>query len=84
MQGSVTDMPIESNSIDTVLCFNLLEHVYDHQQAFNEIQRVMSSGAVLFGWVPFAFPVHGAPNDYWRYTDQSLRHIISRIRSCSH
>ena len=29
VRGSVTDMPIQSDSIDTVLCFSLLEHVYD-------------------------------------------------------
>ncbi len=77
VKGSVTDMPIEANTINTVLCFSLLEHVYDYQRALNEIQRVMRSGAFLYGWVPFAFPVHGAPYDYWRYTELSLRNIIS-------
>ena len=75
--GSVTDLPIRSSSIDTVLCFNLLEHVFDHRAALLEIHRVMTKDAVLYGWVPFIIGVHGAPYDYWRYTDRSLRILLA-------
>ena len=75
--GSVTNLPFRSSSIDTVLCFNLLEHVFDHRAALSEIYRVMSEEAVLYGWVPFIIGVHSAPYDYWRYTDQSLRELLS-------
>ena len=68
VRGSVTQVPIKSESIDTVICFNLLEHVYDHRAALSELHGVMRHGAVLYGWTPFAFGVHGDPYDYWRYT----------------
>ena len=76
--GSVTDIPIKSESFDTVLCFNLLEHVSDYETALREIHRVMKPGAVLYGWVPFLIGVHGDPNDYWRYTPDTLRALLSK------
>ena len=75
--GSVTVLPFASDSIGTVLCFNLLEHVFDHRTAISEIHRVMIEGGVLYGWVPFLFAVHGAPHDYWRYTDLSMMELLS-------
>ena len=76
--GSVTDIPIESESFDTVLCFNLLEHVQDYEAALREIHRVMKPGAVLYGWVPFLIGVHGDPEDYWRYTPETLRTLLPK------
>ena len=75
--GSVTNMPLKSASVDTVLCFNLLEHVFDHQAALSEIHRVMKPGGVLYGWVPFMIGVHGDPNDYYRYTGTTLSMLLS-------
>ena len=78
--GSVTNMPIRSKSIDTVLCFNLLEHVFDYEAALSEIHRVMKPGAVLYGWVPFIMGVHGDPHDYWRYTPTALEQLLRNAR----
>lgn len=75
--GSVVSIPLKSECIDTVLCFNLLEHVFDHQMALHELFRVLKPGAVLYGWVPFMIRVHGSPDDYWRYTPDSLRVLLS-------
>ena len=75
--ASVTDMPLATDSVDTVLCFNVLEHVFDHRGALKEIQRVMKSDATLYGWVPFLIGVHGAPDDYFRYTASALHNLLS-------
>ncbi len=75
--GSVTCLPLKSGSIDTVLCFNLLEHIFNHKAAFHEISRVMKPGALLYGWVPFIIGVHGDPDDYYRYTPNALNALLS-------
>ena len=75
--GSVIRLPLKSERIDTVLCFNLLEHVFDHQTAIRELHRVMKPDAILYGWVPFMIGVHGDPDDYWRYTPSSLQLLLS-------
>lgn len=76
--GSVTELPCQTESFDTVLCFNLLEHVLDYEAALREIHRVMKPGAVLYGFVPFLIGVHGDPDDYWRYTPNALRALLSK------
>ena len=76
--GSVTNMPFRSESIDTILCFNLLEHVFEHEAALREMHRVMKPGAVIYGWVPFLIEVHGDPHDYFRYTDAALHRLLAK------
>ena len=77
VRTTVTCLPFRSESWDALLCFNLLEHVYDHRSALSEIRRVLREGGVLYGWVPFILGVHGAPQDYWRYTGESLGRLLS-------
>jgi len=72
INGSITDLPIASNSCDVVLCFNVLEHVFDYESAMRETQRILKPDAVLYGRVPFLMSVHRDPSDYWRYTRQAL------------
>lgn len=85
--GSVTSLPFASGSVNTVLCFNLLEHVFDYRTAIAEIHRVMAEDGVLYGWIPFMFHIHAgsdsdansgmAPRDYWRFTDQGLIAVLA-------
>ena len=87
--GSVTSLPFRTGSVDTVLCFNLLEHVFDHEAALREMRRVMKPDGVLYGWTPFSIGVHGDPCDYWRYTADALKALLRqsgfeaiRVTSC--
>ena len=75
--GSVTNMPLISASVDTVLCFKLLEHVFDHKTALREIHPAMKPRAVLYGWGPFMIGVHGDPHDHYRYTGMTLDILLS-------
>lgn len=65
-------LPIESGEYDSVLCFNLLEHVFHHAQLLSEIGRVLKPGGRLIGYVPFLVKFHPDPKDYFRYTEQGL------------
>jgi len=74
--ASATNMPLDRDSMDSVICFNVLEHIFDHRAALAEICRVMKPAGELYGWVPFTIGVHGAPNDYFRYTSSSLEKLL--------
>lgn len=76
--GSVTRLPIASNCVDFILCFNVLEHIFDYTSALLEIRRVLKSGGVLYGRVPFLFGVHADPHDYWRYTQETLIELLAK------
>lgn len=50
-EGSITALPFADNTFDTVLCLDVLEHLYynDQNPALNEIRRVLKpNGVVLF------------------------------------
>ncbi|MFH1225825.1 MAG: methyltransferase domain-containing protein [bacterium] len=69
-------IPTEADKFDYVMCFNLLEHIYGHQRVVNECFRVLKSGGVLLGTVPFIMHYHADPSDYFRYTHQALARIF--------
>jgi SAM-dependent methyltransferase len=75
--SDVTRLVFRNASFDAVLCLNVLEHVYDYRAALAELRRVLRPGGTLYGYVPFLCPVHPAPSDFWRFTDEALRHILA-------
>jgi SAM-dependent methyltransferase len=75
---SVADMaPVASESYDTVLCSEVLEHVPYPQAAVAEMSRVMRSGGTLVVTVPFLARLHEEPNDFQRFTEYGLRLLLS-------
>ncbi len=59
-------------NFDNILVFNVIEHVYDFNNSINEIYRVLKKNGKIIGSVPFLYRVHGAPNDYYRFTAQAI------------
>jgi SAM-dependent methyltransferase len=74
--GSITRLPLPARACDALLCFNVLEHVFDHAAALRELRRVMKPGGVLYGRVPFLVGIHGDPHDYWRFTPETLARLL--------
>lgn len=70
-------LPFDKGTIDQVLCFNVLEHIYHHAFLVGEMARVLKPGAELIGFVPFLMNYHPDPKDYFRYTNEALVHILS-------
>lgn len=73
-------LPLKSGEYDFVLCFNLLEHIYHHQQLLIEISRVLKAGGALIGYVPFLVKYHPDPGDYYRYTEMGLHRLFQDTR----
>ena len=71
-------LPFASATFDTVLCTSVLEHVYDAEAAVNEIARILKPGGRLIITVPFLYPTHEAPYDFWRTTHWGLRSVLTR------
>ena len=75
----ITDMDIK-NEYDVILCLNVLEHVYDHDAAVKNMHAALRKGGRLIIAVPFAFPLHDEPHDYWRYTRFALEKLLSDFK----
>lgn len=73
---NVESINLPDDSIGTCLCLNTLEHVQNPEQAIKEMIRV-TSGTLLIA-VPFKFPVHEFPSDYWRMTPQCMGYLLTK------
>jgi len=70
-------LPAQDNSMDCVLLFNVLEHIYNHNFLVSELSRVVKRGGVVLGFVPFLVNYHPNPHDYFRYTEEALQKIFA-------
>jgi len=69
-------LPFDSNSVDYILMFNVLEHIFNYSNSINESSRVLKGDGAVFGFVPFLVRYHPDPNDYFRYTKDALSKIF--------
>lgn len=92
-EGDVTMLPVDASftgidfehdplpspdaSVTTVLCCNVLEHIYNYQFLLKEMRRVLCPFGTLIGFVPFWTGHHPDPHDYFRYTDEALVRMLT-------
>lgn len=62
---------------DVVLCLNVLEHIFEYQKAVTNIHAALKPGGVAVIAVPFIYPLHDEPGDYWRFTEHTLKKMLS-------
>ena len=74
--ADVQHMPFQDGEFEVVLCTEVLEHVQNPFLAVSELERVLCQGGVLLLSTRFIYPIHDAPNDYFRYTKYGLRHLF--------
>lgn len=65
-------------SYDHVLLINVLEHIFNYRQLIAEAARVVAPGGSVVIAVPFLFPIHPSPHDYWRFTAEALEEECRR------
>jgi len=75
-----TDMPFEDKTFDAALCTEVLEHVRDYQKLVSEIRRVLKDGGICVLSTRFLFKIHDKPEDYFRFTEESLKFIFRDFR----
>lgn len=69
-------LPFVTNSVDVVLCTQVLEHVWWPLDIVREIYRVLKPGGRAFISVPAVFPQHGGPYDNWRFMSGGVRVLL--------
>ena len=76
--ANAIDLPFENDSIDGIVCTQVLEHVGEPWLAFDEFIRVLRPGGSLWVTTPFVWFIHEAPYDFYRYTSYGLRFLAER------
>ncbi len=75
-------LPFADNFFDNIFLFNVLEHIFDYNHVLEEANRITKNGGQLVGFVPFLINYHPDPHDYWRFTNESLSRIFSKVGFC--
>ena len=74
--GDAEKLPFDDNSFGVIVCSEVFEHIPDTHQAVREMRRVLKPGGLLVLTTRFAFPVHDAPGDFWRFTPYGLEKMF--------
>jgi SAM-dependent methyltransferase len=68
-------LPFPDGTFDGVLCEALLEHVRDPQAVIREMLRVLKVGGRALSSVPFVYPFHACPNDFYRWSVSGAKEL---------
>lgn len=68
-------VPVASNSVDTVLSNQVLEHLREPGDAVREMARILKPGGVAIITAPHIWGIHEEPHDYYRFTPYGLRYL---------
>ena len=71
-------LPLQDNSCDYVVSFQVLEHVLVPQAYLTETCRVLKPCGKLFITTHGLWPYHPTPTDYYRWTREGLRLELER------
>jgi len=56
IEASALELPFADASFDSVICSEVLEHIFDHRGVIKELERVLRPGGTLIVSVPRAWP----------------------------
>jgi SAM-dependent methyltransferase len=67
------ELAFPDNNFDTILCTQVLEHIYNQTGVIVECYRTLRKGGHLILTIPFTWELHEEPHDYFRLTKYGLR-----------
>ena len=70
--------PFGDKEFDSVLCNQVLEHVFEPALLLNETNRVLKTGGKCLFTVPFVWDEHEQPYDYARYSSFGLKYLFEQ------
>jgi ubiquinone/menaquinone biosynthesis C-methylase UbiE len=74
--GDLRNIPLTENSVDTIICIEVLEHLPEPWKVITEFNRVLSKKGYLFLTCPQSHHQHQVPYDFFRYTPFGLRSLL--------
>ncbi len=71
-------LPLVDNYADTIVSFQVMEHLPEPMIFLAECLRIIKPGGHLILTVPFMWHVHEAPHDFFRYTRYGLEYMLKK------
>lgn len=72
------NIPFEDNSFDSILCTEVLEHVFNINELLREFNRVLKPKGMALITTPFMWEEHEMPYDFARYTTPALIDLYTK------
>jgi SAM-dependent methyltransferase len=69
-------IPFEGNYFDSIVCFEVLEAIFEPKSFLKEVTRVLKPGGTALFTVPFIWDEHDQPYDFARYSSFGLKHLF--------
>lgn len=77
--GDAHRLPFRENTFGVVLCQAVLEHTKNPNTVVEEIHRTIKKGGIIYAEVPFVYPYHDAPLDFYRFSIKGIEQLFSRF-----
>ncbi len=71
-------IPFPDQYFDSILCSEVLEHLFDLNAVLSEMNRVLKDKGKLLVTCPFVWTEHEVPYDFARYTQFALKDIFEK------
>ncbi len=71
-------LPFENESYDNVFSSEVIEHISNIDEIFDEINRVLKKDGLFLVTTPFLWNENEAPYDYARYTSFGLKALLEK------
>lgn len=74
--GRAENIPLPDNSVDSIVCTQVLGDVWDLKKALAEFFRVLRPSGKILITESLISSVHDEPHDFWRFTNYSLENLL--------
>lgn len=81
--GDICSYDFNGEKFDIVVIAEVLEHLHSPHLAIQNIFSILKDEGKLILTVPFIFPIHERPFDYYRYTRYGLEFLLKDFKYVS-
>jgi SAM-dependent methyltransferase len=74
-----TNIPLESNTFNTVISTQSIEHIANYGGMLQEAYRLLKSGGYLILSGPMYWHLHEEPYDFFRFTKHGFKYILEEV-----
>ena len=79
--GDICTFDFKDEKFDYVVIVEVLEHLHSPHLAISNISSLLNQGGKIILTVPFIFPIHERPYDYYRFTKYGLQFLLKGFAS---
>jgi SAM-dependent methyltransferase len=75
------DQQFEPASWDSILCFDVLEHVKQPSSVILQAKNLLKPGGIFLITIPYFYPLHNNIQtfDYWRMSPNALQYLLQEL-----